>query len=194
MSLTRQQYTLLGLFALFFLPLIMVILMRSSYWDYRPAHMKNRGEMVQPPYPLDISEEFKGEWLLMYVTPADCSNACLNQITALRQIYKASGRQQEHLQVVVLNSGSPNPELAKSVEAIFSDISYIDSVPEGVLTSLQTINANLPTSPAKSIDRQTYILDPMQNVILAYKTDTNPTDINKDLKQLLKWSKADNVQ
>lgn len=194
MSFTRQQYTLIGLFALFFLPLILVILMRSSFWDYRPAQMKNHGELVHPPVAVQIDENLKGEWLLMYVAPANCDAPCLDRIAALRQIYLASGRQQEHLQVLVLNAGQANPQLAEKVASIFADIVYIDSVPADVLTPIQALNEDLQTSSGNPLERQTYILDPSQNVILAYKTDTNPTDINKDLKQLLKWSKADNVQ
>lgn len=194
MSFTRQQYTLIGLFALFFLPLILVMLMRSSFWDYRPAHLKNNGELVHPPVTLDIDESLKGEWLLTYVAPENCDTECLNRIAALRQIYLASGRQQEHLQILVLNAGQPNPDLAAKVASIFADIVYIDSVPAEALNSIKTLNANLQTSSGDPMARQTYILDPLQNVVLAYKIDTNPTDINKDLKQLLKWSKADNVQ
>ena len=194
MSLTRQQYTLIGIFALFFLPLILVILMRSSFWDYRPPQLKNHGELVQPPLALNIADELKGEWLLTYVAPVNCDTSCLDRITALRQIFKASGRQQEHLQVVVINSGSSNPSLADEVAAIYPGIEYIDSAPAGVLDAFETLSANLQASSNDSLERQTYILDPMQNVILAYKTNANPTDINKDLKQLLKWSKSDNVQ
>lgn len=194
MSFTRQQYTLMGLFALFFLPLILVMLMRSSFWDYRPAHLKNNGELVHPPLSLQIDEALKGEWLLTYVAPVNCDTSCLHRIAALRQIYLASGRQQEHLRVLVLNAGQPNPELAKKVTSIFADIIYIDSVPAGVLNSIQSLNADLQNSSGNPTERQTYILDPLQNVVLAYKTDTNPSDINKDLKQLLKWSKADNMR
>lgn len=194
MSLTRQQYTLIGLFAMFFLPLILVMLMRSPFWDYRPENMKNIGELVHPPVSLQIDEELKGEWLLTYIADENCDLPCLDRIAALRQVYLASGRQQEHLQVLVLNAGPPNPELAKKVELIFSDIVYIDSVPEDILKPLQAVNAALQASSGNPLERQTYILDPLQNVVLAYKTDTNPTDINKDLKQLLKWSKADEVQ
>lgn len=194
MSFTRQQYTLIGIFALFFLPLILVILMRSSFWDYRPMQLKNHGELIQPPLALNIAEDLKGEWLLAYVAPANCESSCLDRITALRQIYKAAGRHQEHLQVVVINSGSSNPSLADKVASIYADIEYIDAAPAEALNAFQTLSADLQASSKDPLERLTYILDPMQNVILAYKTDANPTDINKDLKQLLKWSQSDNAQ
>ena len=194
MSLSRQQYTLLGIFAMFFTPLILVMLMRSPFWDYRPAELKNKGQLVQPPLELPIAEELKGEWLLTYVTPEVCEDDCLNAIVALRQIYKASGRQQEHLKILVLNAADTNTELAETIESIFADIVYLEKTPPATLAKLDTLNKQLQTESGNPSATQTYILDPMQNVVLAYTVDTNPSDINKDLKSLLKWSKADEVQ
>ncbi len=194
MSLSRQQYTLLGLFALFFTPLILVMLMRSPFWDYRPAGMKNQGQLVQPPLALPISEDLTGEWLLMYVAPESCDDTCLSAITALRQIYKAAGRDQEHLKVVVLNEAGYNPQLGSKVEAIYSGIVFIPSATRATLDELRQLNLRLQAETGNPTVSHTYILDPMQNVILAYTAGTNPSDINKDLKRLLKWSKADDVQ
>lgn len=194
MSLTRQQYTLIGLFALFFAPLILVMLMRSPFWDYRPAGLKNKGQLVQPPLALPISEELQGEWLLTYVTPAECGDNCLNSIAALRQIYKASGRQQEHLKILVLNAEGTNPGLAQKIESIYTGIVYMPATPPATLDQLDKLKTELQAKSDSQSVSQTYILDPMQNVILAYTADTSPSDINKDLKNLLKWSKADEVQ
>lgn len=193
MSLSRQQYTLLGLFALFFTPVILVILMRSSFWDYRPAGMENHGQLVQPPLALPIDENLKGEWLLMYVAPETCDESCSNAIMALRQIYKAAGRNQEHLEIVVLNAAGNNPQLGSTVDAIYSDIIYIPSATASTLDELRQLNTRLQAETGNPIAAHTYILDPMQNVILAYTVGSNPSDINKDLKRLLKWSKADDV-
>jgi hypothetical protein len=56
------------------------------------------------------------------------------------------------------------------------------------LRSLEAINAGLTTDDMDPADIHTYILDPLLNVILAYQTGADPTDIHKDLKRLLKWS------
>ena len=55
MSLSRQQITLLGIFALFFGPVILVMLMRSSWWQYQPANLKNEGYLVTPPVHLALN-------------------------------------------------------------------------------------------------------------------------------------------
>ena len=74
MSLSRQQFTLLGIFALFLGPVILVILMRSSWWQYQPAGMKNQGHLVQPPVPLalETTQAIDGKWLILYVLEQEC--------------------------------------------------------------------------------------------------------------------------
>ena len=54
MSMTRQQITLLGIFALFLAPVLLVVMMRSSWWQYQPEKFKNRGQLVQPPVQLPV--------------------------------------------------------------------------------------------------------------------------------------------
>jgi hypothetical protein len=56
------------------------------------------------------------------------------------------------------------------------------------LDTLESINARLAKNEPDAGDIQTYILDPMLNVILAYQNGADPSDIHKDLKRLLKWS------
>ena len=54
MSLSRQKLTLIGIFALFLGPVILVMLMRSDWWQYQPAGMQNKGFLVQPPVRLAL--------------------------------------------------------------------------------------------------------------------------------------------
>ena len=61
------------------------------------------------------------------------------------------------------------------------------------IATLEKINASLMSTEDEPNSIHTYVLDPMHNVILAYGDETNPNNINKDLKRLLKWSKQDTV-
>mgnify|MGYP000497117354 CR=1 FL=1 len=69
MSLSRQQLTLLGIFALFFGPVLLVMLMRSSWWQYQPNELKNRGHLVQPAIPLSLAkmQNIDDKLLILYV-------------------------------------------------------------------------------------------------------------------------------
>lgn len=190
MSLSRQQFTLLGIFALFFGPLLLVMLMRSSWWQYQPSGLKNLGHLVQPPVHLALNQtqNTDNKWLILYVLDQPCDEGCIESVTALRQIHRAAGRNGEHLAIVLLSNTQTEPALRSKLEVIYPEYHFEVDAQHTALKTLETINVELATDRADMDDTRTYILDPMLNVILAYPTGANPTDIHKDLKRLLKWS------
>ncbi len=194
MSLSRQQFTLLGIFALFMGPVLLVILMRSSWWQYQPSGMKNHGHLVQPAVSLSLqqSADIENKWLVLYVLEQPCEQACIENVTALRQIHRAAGRNGEHLAVVLLSEILIDPELETRLEAIYPGFNLVADSSDTALTTLQSVNARIPPDRAGPNDIRTYILDPMRNVILAYGANANPNDLHKDLKRLLKWSDQEN--
>lgn len=190
MSLSRQQITLLGIFALFFGPLILVMLMRSSWWQYQPANLKNQGHLVTPPVHLALDREqaqgIDGKWLILYALEQPCDQACIDHATTLRQIHRASGREREHLAVVLLGTGNADPELWSRLESIYPEFRLVTDT--GATATLTAVNSGVAENSGDSGSIHTYVLDPMLNVILAYGANTNPNGIHKDLKRLLKWS------
>ena len=190
MSLSRQQLTLLGIFALFFGPVLLVMLMRSSWWQYQPAGLKNQGHLVQPPVHLSLEQigDVDGKWLILYVLDQPCDQGCIENVTALRQIHRATGRNGKHLGVALLGNTTKDSELRIKLEAIYPEFRFPVDPGQTALETLENINMDLAMEKADSDNIHTYILDPMRNVILAYQTDADPADIHKDLKRLQKWS------
>lgn len=190
MSLSRQQLTLIGIFALFFGPVILVILMRSSWWQYQPTELKNQGTLIQPPVQLSLSgtQDFSRKWLILYVLEQPCGQPCIENVTALRQLHRAAGRNGEHLAIVLLAETEADSKLRDRLEAIYPEFKLVTDSGRTALETLEAINAGLATDDMPTAAIQTYILDPLLNVILAYRIGTDPTDIHKDLKRLLKWS------
>jgi len=193
MSLSRQQLTLLGIFALFLGPLILVILMRSPWWQYQPSGMKNLGYLVQPPVqlPLESANEFGDRWLILYVLDSECDQACINHVTSLRQIHKATGRKSKHLGVVLLGDTPLKPETRSELESIYPEFQIIIETNTAASAVLDEVNADVTAGSGGSVVAHTYILDPMLNVILAYGENSNPGDILTDIKRLLKWSEQE---
>ncbi len=187
MSLSRQQLTLLGIFALFLGPVLLVILMRSSWWQYQPSGMRNNGYLVQPPVSLALGQTtgIDGKWLILYVLDQPCDQACIEYVTNLRQIHRAAGRNANHLAIALLSDSEPDPALQTKLEAIYPQFNFVVDSGHSALSTLASINADIAAEPANI---RTYILDPMRNVVLAYPSSANPSDIHKDLKRLLKWS------
>ena len=190
MSLSRQQLTLLGIFALFFGPVLLVMLMRSSWWQYQPTGLKNQGHLIQPPVELSLEQidDVDGKWLILYVLDQPCDQVCVENVTTLRQIHRAAGRNGKHLGVALLGNTTTDPELKARLEAIYPEFRFPVDPGQAAGKKLENINMDLVREKAGSDSIHTYILDPMRNVILAYQTDADPSDIHKDLKRLLKWS------
>ena len=190
MSLSRQQLTLLGIFALFFGPLLLVMMMRSSWWQYQPGGLKNQGLLVQPPVTLSLNqtEAIDDKWLILYVLDQPCDQGCIENVTALRQIHRAAGRKGEHLAIALLGSTRTDPALRSRLEEIYPAFNFMVDSGQTALSTLETINSGITAANPASDEIHTYILDPMLNVILAYPSSADPTDIHKDLKRLLKWA------
>ena len=190
MSLSRQQLTLIGIFALFFGPLLLVMMMRSSWWQYQPGGLKNQGLLVQPPVTLLLNqtEAIDDKWLILYVLDQPCDQGCIENVTALRQIHRAAGRNAEHLAIVLLSSTRTDPALRSRLEEIYPAFNFMVDTDQTALGTLEIINSGITAANPASDEIHTYILDPMLNVILAYPSSADPTDIHKDLKRLLKWA------
>jgi len=190
MSLSRQQLTLIGIFALFFGPLLLVMLMRSSWWQYQPSGLKNRGQLVQPvvQLSLDRPQAIADKWLILYVLDQPCDQGCIENVTALRQVHRAAGRNGEHLVIALLSDPQVSPELRARLEVIYPGFVFLVDSKQASLNALENINTSLATAKPDMGDVHTYVLDPMLNVILAYPNGADPSDIHKDLKRLLKWS------
>jgi len=195
MKLTRQQMTLLGIFALFFAPLVLVVLMRSQWWDFHPVKLKNRGHLVQPPLPLPLkaSDATRGKWLLLYELPERCGRRCTDTVTALRQIHKAAGRKQQRVAIVLLSRNAPSARLRTRLEALYAPLQFMSDDGTGALSTLSQIKPDGGVGAGGGDPFGIFILDPDHRVILAYNANRNPSDINTDLKRLLKWSKQDNT-
>ena len=195
MSLSRQQLSLLGIFALFMGPVLLVMMMRSSWWQYQPSGMKNQGLLVQPPVhlSLDQANTYDGKWLILYVLEQPCDEDCIENVTAIRQIHRAAGRKSEHLAIVLLGESLIEPALQARLEAIYPMFNFVVDANSKLVGVINTIKTDIQTdSPADSTNIRTYILDPKQNVVLAYPSSADPTDLHKDLKRLLKWADQEN--
>jgi peroxiredoxin len=194
MSLTRQQWTLLGIFALFIGPVVLVMMMRSSWWQYQPAGLKNQGYLVQPPVKLELqgADAFEHKWVVLYILESPCEKKCIENVTALRQVHRASGRRAENLSIVLLSDIEPRDQLRQQLMGIYPDFHLLADTSGNALATLETIHQTMQSGQSGLSELRTFVLDPMLNVILAYGSGTNPNDLHADLKRLLKLSDQEN--
>jgi len=187
---------LLGIFALFLGPVILVVMMRSSWWQYQPAELKNHGYLVQPPAHLSLAPAaaIDNRWLILYVVDPSCDPECIDHVTSLRQIHRATGRDSSQLAIVLLGRTRLGPALRSRLESIYPEFQIVTESSSIVLTTLDTVNKAVAAKTGSSSVLHTYILDPRLNVVLAYGVNAYPNDIHKDLKRLLKWSDKENTR
>ena len=197
------RLALLIIAALFVLPLVLAWLMYSGSVDFKPGSTRNLGKLVVPPVPIDwkvtvrqadeadLTAEFEQGggifnelWVILRPVPADCADSCLKKVTDLRQIHRASGRQQLRIHLALLLDDASPADQAQSLLAIYPQYHLIRD-PSGLLReALERIQQNLSGQggPARGV----YIIDPLGNIMMYYEDGSEPGFIKQDLKRLLK--------
>jgi len=202
------RLSLLIIAAMFLFPLLLAWLMYSGALDFKPTSTRNLGTLVDPPLPIDWAVTvmqtgearleggleqgtgvFSEHWVILHPVPADCDNSCLKKVAGLRQVHRASGRQQMRIRLALLLDESSPAVQAQSLLAIYPQFHLIKD-PSGLLwEALGGIQQNLSgqAGPAKGV----YLIDPLGNIMMYYSAGSDPNDIKQDLKRLLTWSKLD---
>ena len=182
--------------ALFLLPLLLAWFMYSGTIDFKPGKTRNLGTLVVPPLPTSWNDThlintagetragdiFDEHWVVLFAVPATCPNACIEQVTALRQIHRASGRHQSRIRIALLMAQESAEALHSRLKETYTKFELIKD-PSGILTAA----LERAGGQAGSV----YLIDPLGNIMMTYKPGADPNDLNKDLKRLLTWSKLD---
>lgn len=189
---------LITIAAMFLLPLLLAWFMYTGTIDYKPASTRNYGQLVEPPLPLSwenvylvslsrdenqpASIELEKHWVVLQPVPAACDESCVQQITQLRQIHRAAGRNQSRIRIALLMQDSASAADFNRMQQIYPEYKLITN-PAGTLQDVMLqASENLAA---------TYLIDPLGNIMMVYATGADPNHLKKDLKRLLTWSKLD---
>ena len=193
---TSSRLTLVGLFALFAVPLA------AAFWlyyatDWRPARATNHGTLIQPVRTLPglsfpdpaaqpaVAQLFTGKWSMVVVADGRCDEACRSSLVYARQVYLGLGRLSTRVQRVLL------------VPADCCDREYLDREHSGLLVEdLGGGDAPLaggrgPLLAAFGTERQAqqiFIVDPHGNLMMSYDTRLPARGLHDDLTKLLDLS------
>lgn len=179
----RNRWMLIGLFALFFGAMFVAGALRFSGW--RPAGMKNHGELLQPPSDLRAlvpkladGRDYRWNpsertWRIAAI-PRDCEGAqetaCEQLLTRLNTVRKLMGKDIERVHLLwigALPAAGPRPSALR------------------VLQPSNELRSGLPRSddPHGTV---VYVLDPNGFVVLRYAPGFDPSGLRSDLARLLK--------
>ena len=179
---------------MFVFPLILAWLMYSGVIEFNPVNTRNLGTLVRPAVPVPLEslrpaepqsapmEELAGHWVVLYPLPHPCDTSCLDDVAALRQVHRASGKNLARIRLLLVGAEPghrfldvyPSFYLAAAGGAEFE--SRINSVAEKF---------------AAQAEGSLYLVDPLGNIMLFYAAGFDANDLKKDLKRLLTWSKLD---
>lgn len=192
-AIWRQRLFLLFVIACFVMPLATAWLL-IGHW--RPEGSAQHGELLNPARPLpDLRFDsvdghpldgagLRGRWVMAYVgSAAECDARCRTGLYDMRQVRLALGKDMERLKTVLLLDGMPETGLRQwlATEHAAMTVGAADDSTRNAL--IQAFGQ--PGGAGEWI----YLLDPLGNLLMRYRVDTEPRGLLKDLQRLLKWSK-----
>ena len=190
--------------ALFVLPLAVAWMMYTGTIDYRPGSTRNFGELVKPPQPIAWSgitvdgetansgeNPFSGHWLVLHAVPNPCSETCLETVAELRQVHRAAGRDQPRIQLALLHD-LQDPGAASRLREIYPAFHLVENPDRGLWRTLDGVAGQDAARDSSRGD--SFMVDPLGNIMMVYGAGSDPNGLKKDLKRLLTWSKLDENQ
>lgn len=193
-KILSPRLALLIIAAIFVVPLAVAWMMYSGTIDYNPVQTRNLGELVRPPVPVPMEslspadpesapfEDLQEHWVVMYALPRKCGQDCIEDVTALRQVHRASGKNQARIRLLLIGA-----EAGHGFHEIYPAYHVAAAAGDAFNHQLATIAREYGAAPESSL----YLVDPLGNIMLFYAAGFDANDIKKDLKRLLTWSKLD---
>ena len=193
------RVTLLVILALFTLPLALAWMMNSGSIHYQSGATVNLGRLVSPMVPLDWSSVepvandsatagLNGFWVILYAVPPVCNEECLEVVKELRQVHRASGKDQNRIKIALLVEPSISQEQIEELLAIEPRFKLVENPSRTITRTLAQVD-----DPSFSHGGQStiYLVDPLGNIMMTYNGESGPNGLSKDLKRLLTWSTQD---
>lgn len=187
MSKRKQRLTIIGVFALFFLPVLAAYILRLNPIGLTTV---NYGQLVEPPRLTSASELtvqhelehsaklFVEDWTMIVVGGAGCDLACSNTLDATRQARIAVNKDFDRVRRVLLTTGKLKQADADALLKQHPDLTFAIA-PQSWIEDFTSAHE----SPSA-----VWLVDPRGFQFMVYPGKLNPTHLLKDLKRLLKIS------
>jgi cytochrome oxidase Cu insertion factor (SCO1/SenC/PrrC family) len=192
----KNKITIILLFVFFVSPLVLswIVFNYTDYMEMRGT--SNHGELIEPPRPIedlslidpfnaDRKDSLHGKWSLLYVA-SSCDDVCMDNVYRMRQIHLAMDKHSLRVQKVLFLT-EQKAETLKSELINFKGQQIIDNDLINAGELLFKFSLNDSDAPLEA--NRLYIIDPLGNLMMSFQSDTNPRDILKDLKKLLRGSR-----
>ncbi|MGK7296653.1 MAG: hypothetical protein ACNS61_12655 [Candidatus Wenzhouxiangella sp. M2_3B_020] len=186
----KNKLTLIALFALFFAPVLVAVLLHSEWIDWQASPDKAHGELIDPVVPLGRFSlpdaggnprglaDLEGRWQLVHVVGDACRSECMQRLELIHNIRLAQDRHADEVGLLLLADGALSSEKAATIEAIDGNWLLFDGA-----SAAELMRPFPQPKPGTS-----YIVDPKANIIERFGPDRPLNGIRKDLDRLLTWT------
>lgn len=196
-----------------------VIASYAIYYGVRPEGRTNYGDFVEPQVavtdlavstvvtpgaesaflalqavpstrrPLTTLGDWRGRWLMVRVGPAECSQACRQELWLMRQIRLTTGRERERVERlwIITDDGTPDAALMAEHEGL-----WVVRAGLGFRTSPQTegwISVAEQSLRRNGGASNIWLIDPMGHLMMRFPDNPDANGMKKDLNRLLKASR-----
>ena len=137
----------------------------------------NYGELIEPrPMALPPFDTLRGKWILVSIDAPACDAQCERKLYFMRQVRKATGKNQDRVERLWLLTGDRAPRAALLAAIEGTRLARTDAA----------LLRSFPGTPSEHI----YVVDPLGNLMLRFPRDPDPSAMLKDMERLLKYSGA----
>jgi hypothetical protein len=171
---------------------IPVVASYLAYYVFQPAGRTNYGALIDPQVPVpalalkgldgspfDIAS-LRGEWVMVSVDRADCSDACQTKLWNMRQIRTATGKERDRIErVFFITDETPTTTLLlREYEGTHFLRASADEL------------ARFLVRPADAaLEDCVWLIDPLGHLMLRWPKGADPSRMKKDVDRLLRASR-----
>jgi cytochrome oxidase Cu insertion factor (SCO1/SenC/PrrC family) len=183
----RQRRFLVGLAALFFVPLGLSFYLFYGHSSLTPGNRVNRGALIDPVRPMPpLSVALLGagrtapdflqhKWTILYANVGACTDICRAKLYDTRQVRLALDRDMGRVQrVLVADADCCDPQFLQAEHPDLISVRAADAAP---------LLEGLPQGSGRI-----YVIDPLGNLMMSYAPDAAPKALLEDMKRLLRLS------
>jgi len=195
-AVRRGRRQLLGLAALFFVPLAVAFWMYYGPTGWRPAGDTSKGDLIEPARPLATialptadggqtgAEFLRGKWSMVYVGDGLCDERCRKALYLTRQSRIALNKDMDRVQRVFLVTGRCCDRGFLAQEHPDLVVARVDDAASAALLEPFPTYGGVPLADAGRI----YLVDPLGNLMMSYAPGAPDKALLTDVKKLLRLS------
>ncbi len=171
----NNKLQMIMLACVFALPVLIATALQTPWLRYAPDETKNFGTVLSPSpqlnewLPVDPQRDTKaGRWTLVFLGSGACADTCLQQIDISQRIWQVQGTQRERLRLLYLAT----------------DEASLPTLDEHWQVDAAATPLPLPEQA------RVVLVDPEGYGATWYAANFDGSELRKDVRHLLKWSKG----